>query len=57
MDKSVTISEEIAWLNGIGGAGANLFLGDATGNIWQPISGGAGAAGGFFAWYRILQTS
>lgn len=47
------ISEEIAWLNNFCGYGS-YFTNPGTGNIYTPVAGGNGAAGGFYtAWYWL----
>ncbi len=53
MENKFNIAEEIAWLNNFSGYSGLWNNGTNDGNIYVPISGGAGAAGGgfFTAWY------
>jgi len=54
---TINISEEIAWLNNFAGYGNYFSNGSGNGNIYNPVAGGNGSAGGFYtAWYW-LQTS
>lgn len=51
----INISEEINWLNNFQGYG-NFWGGGGNGNIYAPISGGNGSAGGFFTAFYWMAT-